>query len=445
MIPTMGFERGKVIVRVRFKHICVLFCFMLTLCSCGKPEQTAQIGSEAWEKMPEVTFGVLESEQIALEAWNCGRAEETSRYALCETEKGLYIATQIGTLYYADKERLDNWVVVCNKADCDHLINNSNCAGRLLYNRVIAKNGRLYYAAPAEDTNLLSAKRQGGDALYSRAPNGSDQQQAYYLAQTAMPSGGRTGNYLTSRYWLVYANQLDTKGGSRLNLFRTDENGTKQLWQEDRADGLQAATLSPWSFASGMNGDELFYCDFLGEPGIFLFSQEEPVRVELPDVPALGAYYAGDNVRYFRQNEGYYDVDIRTGEEVFLGSAQLQNSFCSILLPNLTVESTLLYPVSTRNRTPGAEHGMAIFDGQQWHSVGLPLEMKLADARFFLSVLGVTSDAVWFSYQQTVTETVDKIPYHYQDTHLYRVGLDGEEWVLEYMATVKQPRVQPGT
>jgi hypothetical protein len=155
----------------------------------------------------------------------------------------------------------------------------------------------------------------------------------------------------------------------------------------------------------------------------------------------MGAYYAGNTLRYFKQNVGYFDIRLDTGEEVFLTETRLQNSIAAVLLPNLIVESTLLSSLSIKTRIPGMEHFMEVFDGQQWHSVKLPEDIHYASMGTFFYLFGVTSDAVWLTQLQSETVRVNGTDQQYWDSHLYRIDLDADEWTLEYCGTIQQPRL----
>ena len=73
------------------------------------------------------------------------RCNETSNGKMAETEDGYFLASD-RMLYYADKDNLEEWVVVCNKPDCNH--RDEKCNGFLQLNTTIwQKDGRLYEIA----------------------------------------------------------------------------------------------------------------------------------------------------------------------------------------------------------------------------------------------------------------------------------------------------------
>ena len=147
----------------------------------------------------------------------------------------------------------------------------------------------------------------------------------------------------------------------------------------------------------------------------------------------LGSYISGDTLRFFRSGEGYYDRNLESGEEIFLAPACLENSESCVLLPNCIIESTLLFPASRENRTPGMEHSLVYFDGECWCEVQLPKELKQAGSSVILTPLAITSDSILFYCMDSTPTSAT------YSVKLYYISLNAEEKTLEYMATIVTP------
>ena len=81
---------------------------LLTVFSgCDAEEKApAPIGSAVWETMPQLTYGTMEYEKLAILPWNSGRCEATSYDTLAETNQGFYLIDASNRLLYADKADL---------------------------------------------------------------------------------------------------------------------------------------------------------------------------------------------------------------------------------------------------------------------------------------------------------------------------------------------------
>lgn len=419
----------------------LLLCVVIMLQGCNRQVPQGNLGSEVWETLPEVSFGVLESETLSVLPWNSGRTETTSHFAVAETENGYYYSNSLqGLLFFADKEALDTWIPVCNKPDCSHQPGDRSCSAAITSNEIVVRDGRIYFTESLSRYSHLHSETGETKAIMSMLPDGSDFRVEFYPEEALLYNGGSVSDVLTGNYWLLMSTETDEKGNSTLRLFRTDKDGCQKLAEVTRGADEPASVLGSAFRSMGVNGTELHAPGILAERGYYSFYGDTPEPVKLPDVPLSGAYLAGNTLRYFRQNEGYYDIRLDTGEEVFLTENRLNNSVSAILLPNLILESTLLSSLSVKTRMPGMEHFMEIFDGQQWHSVELPEDLHYASMGTFFYLFAVTSDALWLTHLETVTERENGLLQQYWDSHLYRIGLGGEEWKLEYIGTIKQPR-----
>ena len=148
-----------------------------------------------------------------------------------------------------------------------------------------------------------------------------------------------------------------------------------------------------------------------------------------------GGYLSGNTLRVFRPNDGYYDVDLETRQEVLLSPSQLENSCAVIVLPNCILESTLLSKDSLDYRTPGMQHSLMLFDGRIWREVALPNELLQADASECLFIHSVNSDSIFLRSAGGLPNSGEPL------VTLYRIDLTAEELKLEYCGQVFEPSV----
>ena len=138
-----------------------------------------------------------------------------------------------------------------------------------------------------------------------------------------------------------------------------------------------------------------------------------------------GDYLSGSILRQFRSNNGYYDINLETGEEVRLADAQLKNSQSFIVLPNCIIETTL----GSENHQEGDAHAMMLFDGESWRTVALPEELAqiyTLDMPFEMGV--VTSDRIFILVYTSQ---------RYSRCDMYQIMLEDDELFLEYCTHLK--------
>ena len=407
------------------RTICIALslCLLCTLFSGCVQQATVgmgAMGSEVWEEAPALTYGVLESDPLKILPWNSGRLEFTSMYNLAETELGYYYIN-FDLLCYADKSNIGNWVLVCNKPDCEHYVYDCNASlGSSL--EMIVKDNRIYYVAPQMDFIAQIPNRDSGAlVLASVAPDGTDRRLEYYVG--GFLDGESMGaGMLTGQHWLYYYEVLG-KDGNMLRYFsRTTKAGTTKILIDNPSfEGLAA-------MGKTVRGDEAFVCTPMAayDYSFFRYIEGELVETDMSGLEVNGAYLSGNTLRDFRPNDGYYDVNLTTREEVFLAPAQLENSEADILLPNCIIETTLL-----AKGDPGdAGHRMCIFDGEKWREVTLPEELVHTDKNISQVSTGYTvcSDCILlFSQDQTDGYA----------TNVYRIPLTDGELKAEFCAKIR--------
>ena len=402
---------------------------------CAEEEKSpASIGSEVWETMPKLTYGVMEYEKLQILPWNSGRCEATSYNTMAETETGYYMgryATGLAAarLFYADKSNLSLWVMVCNSPDCDH--DNDNCTAFMQYDQFVAKGGKIYYQRTIDGTQydtgncwygLMSMLETGQEITVVEAP--SDLPATVCSAMTL----------LTSQHWLYNIVELDAYGNQTASAYRFTDSGWTEVAKVENFEGTCQLRTAKNDM---IHGDPIFQNGVLGMEGskYYLYRGDELVSVDLTGLQTKFAYLSGDVLRFFRFNDGYYDVNIQTGEEVKLADNQLENSFASVILPNCIVESTLvtyLMEDNNKNLPEGTVHAMRLFDGETWRDVTLPKELINANTSTYLWPLSVTSDTIIF-FSKDMADYMNRN----STTTYYIIDLTAQELTVEHLATLK--------
>lgn len=373
-----------------------------------------QTGSEVWETMPAPTCGELETEKLQVLDWNSGRLEATGSGRWAETENGYYLNAG-GTLYYADKTDRTVWVPVCSKPNCGHGMS-AACNAYGVYTFVI-QNDRIYFDANLSTFSDVKSAGGQGAGIYSKALNGEDTRLEYVIEEALLSGGGKVTSRLTSEHWLYCATKFNTDGSSSSTIYCLTDSGLQILFHQDDVEE-DCLTL----FQTEIRGNRCYLSTLVGDSpsNLVCFENGEFVQWEGAEYLEDACYLAGSVLRLFRQNDGYYDVDLETQTEHFVAEAQLENSTASILLPNCIVETT----VGSAEHPEGAEHAMKLYDGTAWRDVEIPAELADVLVDTELKADGVASDCIFLSQGNG------------GQVNIYCISLTQENLVLEYCGTV---------
>ena len=420
------------------KRIALLLMVLILLTCSGciqpesaeTPEKPTPIGSEVWETMPQLTYGVMEYEKLQILPWNSGRCEATSFNRMAETKNGFYMPLNISVLHYADKTDLSLWLPVCSKPDCQH--GDTGCDAYMASTDFVIKNNRIYYqqlgsALPelysdSTDYFLVSMAEDGGDKRFEFAFN-------EYIPSTPTHSIV----LLTSQGWYYNMVEMDAYGAYTAHAYRVTESGWEEYAKVNNWGGSSSQLQSTLPFIN-LWGDRMFTNTILNpsQQVFYRDNGDELEMVDTNDLPVKYAYLSGDTLRFFRINDGYYDRNIKTGEEIKLADAQLENSFANIVLPNCILESTLmtyLLEGNAKNLPEGTVHAMRLFDGKVWRDVLLPENLRNANSTTFLKVVCITSDSIIFS-SKDMADYMNRTKNTY-----YILDLTAEELAIEYLMT----------
>ena len=417
----------------RFLRILALLLgFLLLLPGCGKEEQQDMIpDSGAWKDIPQLNFGTLEYEKLSKLPWDSGRADATGNYRIAETADGLFLLVGLQQiLYFADKGDLQTWVPVCGKPNCGHASSPRSCDAFVSGNSFLFHDGRIVFSAILSQRRHLYPGNANGTALLSKNIDGSDTRLEYVIEDGMIDHGGSMCDYLSPDCWIYNVAQLQRDGTFISRVYsRTDAK--LDLLLEKTMDNPNISTNPIY-----ISGDQVFYNGLLGDwDTVQRVEDGKLVTVDLGEHRETACYLSGDILRVFRPNDGYYDVNLTTGEEAFVSKAQLENSVVSMPLPNCIIETTLW----SENHPQDEPHKLVFFDGQKWHDLALPEEMQATAEERYLAVCSVGSDSIFLSVLQHVIEMDEDEELLYWDYPICKISIE-EEPVIEYLTTIKQPR-----
>ena len=393
-----------------------ILCALL-LSGCAGQETAEIPETEIWETAPVLTYGVMTYEKLEILPWYAGRAEAVNKNYCAETESGFYIYH--GNYRYIDKDNPVAWVPLCNKPNCIHLENSFTCnAYSGSGGSFVVRNQRIYFTARMEVFPQLCPqeyRQSNALAIFSKAMDGTDVRMEYMIEDDALYRTGAGGytNLLSAQGWFWNIFKMNTDGTFTAKSYFLSSSGLKLLFQENFEEKSDAmATIDVWQ--SPFYGDPVFYNYALGRQ-LYAIRDGEVYAVNAAQYADGGGYLSGNVLRQFRMDDGYYDIRVETGEEVFLAPARLKNSVADIMLPNCIVETTLGSP----KHPAGEEHALEIFDGEQWHRVALPEELQYGKNLTFFAPVSVASDRILFIYQGESGRIC------------YQVKLGQESWTLE--------------
>ena len=418
-------------MNIKITRMIALLCVVvLCFAGCQQSEEVPSITeSQIWETMPALTYGQMEYEKLKVEPWYCGRMEATGLNLWAETKDGFYHSSLVypGSLIFADKGEMFNWVHVCRKPNCTHPEGSFTCESYIGFSTFSIYDGRIYFAAHNDFFPELSLTKDSSEGLYSKALNGADMRLEKLMEDTVITNGGYATCGILRNYW-IYNTEILNADGSVTGITYCYDILTGMLTTP-----FYMAYPVEADYHSEMRCPE--YYKLYGDPTVInLFLGTDFYRVENGEmVPTntetyakAGDYLSGCILRQFRSNEGYYDINLQTGEEVHLADAQLKNSQSFIVLPNCTIETTL----GSENHQEGDQHSMMLFDGESWRTVALPEELTQSytlDMPFEMGV--VTSDRIIILVYNNQ---------RYSRCNMYQIMLGKDELTMEFCAELKK-------
>ena len=327
----------------------------------------------------------------------------TSDYTMAETEDGFYMS-YFGHLLYADKTDLSKWVPVCNKPNCTHDLNSFDCdaaiAGgfRLHQGRIYYCDSDSYYGG-SYDIVIVSMSASGGDRKVEHVISFPNQEHASL----------RRNCFLNDRM-LLFCSCMNQSGAFHNYAMQITPEGD-QILEKSRTENMPSF-LGTVTASEDVWGDPavLYRLDSdSGDFGTVLYRPTEDGLVEIGDTAGLGlgnladcdmtgAYLKGDILQVYRPNDGYYDINLATGEQTKTMDAQMEDSWSWRLTDRYILESPILFnhPAQGPELDPGP-HTMLLYDGKSWKPVTLPEEVSQISGTTYLVPQAVASDRVFFT------------------------------------------------
>ena len=406
-------------------RIIALLC-AVALCLVGcqqQPKEDPSITeSQLWETMPALTYGQMEYEKLKEEPWYCGRAEATGGNVWAEVDSGYYLSMG-GYLRYSDRTAVLNWVPLCSKPNCSHTGHYPSCNAFINWDQFFIHDGRIYFVSQFAFYRDLITVKGDGLALFSKAMNGTDVKLEMLLEDAVVTNGGSLDSQVVGSYWIHGGEKLNADGSCTAFCYsyNIQDKTAETLFYETYPDQNDVDINF---LESDIHGDHTVISSVLGID-YQKIANGQMVHTNAIAYAKKGDYLSGSILRQFRNNEGYYDINLETGEEVHLADAQLKNSQSFIVLPNCIIETTL----GSENHQEGDTHAMMLFDGESWRTVALPEELTqiyTLDMPFEIGV--VTSDRIFILVYNNQ---------RYSRCNMYQIMLGEEELTMEFCAELK--------
>lgn len=361
------------------------------------------------------------------------RCAITSNHTMAETDLGFY-SLFTGYLYYADKSDLTKWLPVCSKPNCTHDLKSPDCDANMSGSGFQLYHDRIYlcesyglYEKGHSGTVLVSMPISGGERKLEHVVFNSDQQGSnrqwrncflhdrIVLFYSYMNSSGVFENY-AAQYtsegiqilaeghseniprFLGTVTASEYVGGDPAVLYNLDDSGFGTVLYRFTETGLE-----PIGDTAGLGLGTLASCDM------------------------AGAYLTGDILQVYRPNDGYYDINLATGEQTKTMDVQMEDGWGWHLTDQYILESPLLFnrPEQQLEMKDGP-HAMLFYDGESWNPVTLPKELTQATGAPWLTPLAVSSDRVFFTFSDVSN------PGH---TRLYQLLLNEEAYQLTFLTS----------
>ena len=395
-----------------------------------KPVVGMSFGASLPERdRPPLAAALLLTEPLTVADWNSKRCEITSGCKYGEIESGFYGSAGY-SLGFAERLDLDNWTIVCPKADCQHFMENGGCPSVINGNFVL-RNNRIYYPGMSTQYEAVWGEqfRYGWDKfLASVALDGTDTRMEHeFTDDGVLKNHGQGGTmYVSSEYAICSCFAMNEQGLYDVYVFVLDETGEHILFSDEMEDTPGSVGLA-WSVMYNTFGDRMFLYDVNNPDSTnphVLVEDYQVKELNIDGLPEEGAYLSDNIYRCFRANDGYYDVNLETREETKLEEAQLENSHAFVVLPNCILESTLMGYTSLPMQSNVQQNAMKLFDGQRWWDVELPEELLEVKGKY-LDVEAITSDRILLRLQEN------------KDVILYQIFLGTDRPVMEYAGTVE--------
>ena len=129
------------------ERIILILCILFFLTGCHQQQNEESVETVSTTTYPKEENESKKPGQLKVVPWNSKRCEETSNFTIAETESGWYLL-HTSWLYYADKSNPSNWVLLCNKPDCEHY---DQCNALISTTGFLVSENSIWYTASKMD------------------------------------------------------------------------------------------------------------------------------------------------------------------------------------------------------------------------------------------------------------------------------------------------------
>lgn len=322
----------------------------------------------------------------------------TSNGRMAETEAGFYMFRN-GYLFYADKTDLSNWVLVCNRPECAH--ERTSCPGYI--NNFWMTEDSIYYL-----TDVLDGERLERDALVRMSPDGSSREIVHSAPDMNTTGTAWSGEVVADTFYNCLA-RLQEDGTLDCNVVRVDSSGAEVLFSSNypEVENQLATFARPMAISYSIRGDMTIMSgiplDGTTEENkdgwdkrpfnrYYQINGDSIRALNLSDSCSLyGSYISGDALYHYHVNDGFYLMDLATGEEAKIADAAYENAFGHCIDGQLMIECTMSVPGTASN---AETLQMRYFDGTEWHEVALP---ETWDMTHMFRMFACASDRIFFT------------------------------------------------
>lgn len=399
---------------------------------CKQEPSVARVASGGEEKayeLLELETGKLSTVPLDT-AGPLSRCAYTGRNFTAETEQGYYYCVY-STLYYCDKGNMTKWVPVCNKPECSHTPESINCDAHI--EEFVIDGDVIYYYCDAEDAPfyLPGYEHARGFLLAKMNLDGSGKELAYVVKHALQGEQGGMSTFGLSQDRLIGGMVVMQENGTFSGkIFRVDEHGERVLL-EQTVENYSYPLASSANLMMRMNGDDAICSTLLTGQVTELYDATGEQLEEIGSVAGLdiyGAYLRGSTLLTFLPGEGYYTMDIATGERVKAADRQLSSGWGFVFQPNCILETTV--PIGWRGSGPASQGGegleMVLYDGTSWRPVTLPQELGELEEWDYLEPLTLGSDRILFSLHRETGRSC----------RIYQLPLHGDSLEVTFCAEI---------
>lgn len=314
----------------------------------------------------------------------------TSYGIMSELESGYFFVDE-DLLFYADKNDLSNWVEVCNKPDCVH-VDDDICNAYLDYmDRIVQKNGKLY--------GIARGNMKEGIYIYEMDIAGNGRKPVYTISDTVEKYISSYTNATFQDRFVTYFGCLNEDGlyEQTVILLEADEKGkavTQTLYEETSE--LGGLLIMQGNAYWQIRGDDIIVTSMMQEEDEMF--TDNIVRVEnglehidFPkDISVQGGYLSGNTFICYKQNDGFYKVDLETGEQVLFSESQMEDGRGYVLSEDYMIECNRYID----NKPEEAK--LRFYNGEKWIEIELPEKVKNSDDPFY--PVALATDRIFYNH-----------------------------------------------